>query len=424
MNGVHKKLSASVCERFWNCPGSVSLSEQMPPSAPNKYAAEGTYAHMMAELELKIALGQDEKGDSRKWALSHENYEVEGFKFSYDEEMKRAIREYVGYICDLRDRYKIGNDCIQTETKLDIPGNPDLGGTADCIIHVPYRRIVAIDFKYGAGTKVEVEGNKQLQCYALGAYYSLEESDQLEIDTIQCIIFQPRINDGIQSYEISIDRLHEFHQQLLDKAKLTEVANPEFKAGDWCKYCPAQAVCKTNEEYISEQTGIEFAEVPLDNVGSYPAGPIKARTGFELRASAYYVEATPERLAQILDAAPMIRKWLDSVASYAQGEALRGTEIPGYELKEKRGNRKWTISDKDKLVECLFKALPFSRPELLKPNEVKSPAEIEKYAKTLKCAIDLSKLTTREVTGTTLAKIETSLPGVKITDPFEEVPIE
>jgi hypothetical protein len=401
---THKPLSASSCERWWNCPGSITLAKHAPPEVPNKYAAEGTYAHMLAELELKLRLGRISKKELRLWNSASKSYEVDGFTFSLNQEMRGAIETYVEYILDLRDRYKIGNDCIQTETSFDIPGDPDLGGTADCVIFVPYRRIIAIDFKYGAGVAVDVENNKQLLTYALGAYCAVDKEDSDELSIVQLVVIQPRVPDGIKSFEMAVDQLLDFKSKLLAHAAETRAKEPILLAGEWCKFCPAQSICKANEAYRSEQTGIEFAGIPT---------------------TPDYLSLGPARLVQILMAKPVIDKWYESVKSYALGEALKRPDVfreLGFEAKETLGNRKW-IEGNFSLSDT-FKMRGLVPGECLEPSNWKSPSQIEKLAKKKKISIDLSDLTTREVTGTTLAKINTKLPGITMVDPFEGVELE
>jgi Protein of unknown function (DUF2800) len=406
---THKKLSASTTERWWNCPGSISLIPHAPLEVPNKYAAEGTYAHMMAELELKLRLGRQTKEETRLWNTAHKEFEVDGFKFSMTQEMRNAIEEYCEYILDLRDRFKIGNDCIQTETSFDIPGDNDLGGTADCVILVPYRRIIAIDFKYGSGTIVDVRGNKQTRTYLLGAYFADDENS--DVDCVESVIFQPRVPNGIQSETISVKELLEFHEELIRRAAATKEQSPILRAGEWCKWCPAQAICKANQDWRTEQTGIEFADVPL-GISTLADTP-------------NYLQLPPERLIQIIEAESTIKKWFSAIKAYALGDAIKKPNIYrklGYEPKQKLGHREWNYPN-ETVANALLRTglLPG---DYIKPSELRSPSQVEKAAKKKKLSINLSDLTAREVTSITLAKINTKLLGAKLIDDFEGVDVD
>ena len=50
-------LGASSAARWMNCPGSVQLAESLPEQdTTTKYAAEGTVAHALAELALRMGV--------------------------------------------------------------------------------------------------------------------------------------------------------------------------------------------------------------------------------------------------------------------------------------------------------------------------------------------------------------------------------
>ncbi len=51
------------------------------------------------------------------------------------------------------------------------------------------------------------------------------------------------------------------------------------------------------------------------------------------------VYLSDEAVAEILDKASAIKKWVESVEAYALKEALSGKEVPGYKIVEGRSNR-------------------------------------------------------------------------------------
>lgn len=55
MPEVHAKLSASGAKKWMNCPGSITLEEQIREK-PSEYAAEGTAAHALGEAKIRLAL--------------------------------------------------------------------------------------------------------------------------------------------------------------------------------------------------------------------------------------------------------------------------------------------------------------------------------------------------------------------------------
>ena len=56
MPDVHARLSPSAAIRWINCPGSIRLSDQVPPAGSSEYADEGTAAHALAELKLRAEI--------------------------------------------------------------------------------------------------------------------------------------------------------------------------------------------------------------------------------------------------------------------------------------------------------------------------------------------------------------------------------
>ena len=92
----HSSVSASSCERWWNCPGSVGLNTKLPPANPTKYAAEGTAAHALCEKYLYNKVHY-----KWKWDATYEigeTYEADDFKFKVTEEMAAAANLYVDTI--------------------------------------------------------------------------------------------------------------------------------------------------------------------------------------------------------------------------------------------------------------------------------------------------------------------------------------
>jgi len=139
-------------ERWVACPASPRLCAGLTGHT-SPAAAEGSYAHDMAE---KFVAGQ----------LGANAYQA------LPEEMREAIWMYNETIDADREPQSV----LLLERELDglKEVHPDGGGTADAILWNPKSRILRVyDFKYGKGHYVDVEGNYQLQTYALGAVVTL-----------------------------------------------------------------------------------------------------------------------------------------------------------------------------------------------------------------------------------------------------------
>ena len=108
--------------------------------------------------------------------------------------------EYLDYIKNAALGLK-SQPYVSIERKVDYSAYaPDGFGTADCIL-VGDGCLHVIDFKYGKSPdgRVSAEGNPQLSLYALGAYNTL--SLLYPIERIKLSIVQPRLPDGISSWE-------------------------------------------------------------------------------------------------------------------------------------------------------------------------------------------------------------------------------
>ena len=334
-------------------------------SRRSRYAAEGTVAHQLCEDRLKMLLGLQ---------LNDWNFflgakvEQDGFDFKVDQQMLDSVTVYTDLVMGLVKEYDLSVSDVMIEKHIVIPDTVvegEMFGTPDTIIHVPYDMVIVIDFKYGAGHKVEVEGNKQLLFYALGAYYALTDDQRSEISKVRFYVVQPRVpGGGVQYWDFPVETLLEFHVGLIQAATRC-VPGAELKAGDWCRWCPAKASCPAMVEEIYKQTAIDFADVNL---------PAK----IEPTALPSPLAMTPQQVAVVLDNREMIKKWLKSFDDYALGLLDSGVDVPGYKKVKKKANRAWI--DKNETAVKLDRLLG---DDAFEPKEVRSPAQMEKAAKKL-----------------------------------------
>jgi hypothetical protein len=106
------------------------------------------------------------------------------YNYLVTEEMADHVQLYVDYVRNLMNETK-GVLAIEHRVHLKTL-HPDLYGTCDAIVYEDFGTLHVIDFKYGAGIPVEVEGNEQVMYYALGA---LELGD---FEKVVLHIVQPR----------------------------------------------------------------------------------------------------------------------------------------------------------------------------------------------------------------------------------------
>jgi hypothetical protein len=357
---AHSRIGASSYSRWGTCPGSVRLSKDMPNTS-SKYAAEGTKAHELGEMVL---LGKA--------------YKIE----DYDDEMLAAVTAYVEFIRE----ESIGASHVGIEERFELTElHPELFGTADAVIYKD-KTLKVIDYKHGQGLAVEIENNKQLQFYALGALMKLK----LPCSHVEMVIVQPRAfhPDGpIRKWKIPVIDLLDFSAQLVDDALRTEDPNAPVIPGDHCHFCAAAPTCPALHE-----TAIIAAQEEFSPRFSYD----------------------PAKLGDILSKIPAIEAWAKSVKEFAFHEAQAGRIPPGYKLVPKRANRKWR--NEEDAESFLLLELGLSCIEARKDPQLKTPAQIE----TLLSKEDkkrLDEIVIKESSGDTLAPItdkrKTSKPAIE-----------
>lgn len=335
---AHSHLSASSAHRWFNCPGSVGLSKLMPPQPSSPYAEEGTLAHAWLEYKLHKSL------------LAKEIEKPAG---ELTDEMEEAIDVAVNYIGD--------KFMFATEESVLIEGRFDLSyihegmfGTADFSGLTPEGDLYVVDYKHGKGVVVDIEDNKQLLFYAVGAVNHFDVAADVKVTMV---IIQPRaMGKAIKEWTITAGEIHDWTNILIEKAKEADQDNAPLKAGQWCKWCPAQSKCPA------------MAKDMFSSVARIPVSEIKRR---ELPKPELL---SKEDLINIIGKKDIIESWLEACYGYLQSAAIAGESIPGYKLVRRTGHRKWSnneevIKEFGSLGDDIY---------VIKPKELKSPAQLEK----------------------------------------------
>lgn len=316
---AHAVCSASAAHRWIPCPGSVALSGLYPSGSSTIYADEGTLAHEAAEQLIKtdkVTAKHIKKIDS----FYEEHPELKG----NSSDMIEYLEEYAAYVKEEYAKELKEDPAAQllTEQKVDLSRwIPEGFGTSDVVI-VRKGRAHIIDLKYGKGVKVEAEENAQLMLYALGA---LDEIDMIyEVNEVEITIYQPRL-DNISSAMYYADDLYGWgHNVAQPAAKKAMEGVAEFKAGEWCTFCPARKECRTRADHF-----LQLRE--LKNKGLL----------------------TPAEISEVLKLSDGLVKWADDVKEGALSRALEGEEFPGYKVVEGRSNRKYSGTDEEIVKQCV-----------------------------------------------------------------------
>ncbi len=354
MTTKHSIIGASSCKRWKNCSASIELSRKAP-NLSSKYAEEGTLAHKYAEDYFNHRPVPEGKFE-------------DGAKEYYDTIMNAFLdADCPSHIC-LESKVEIKS--------LSVLGIDKAFGTCDAWFVDGGKHLHIFDYKFGAGHYVEADANEQLMYYAQGV---IETFNLPGVEHVTLYIIQPRM-DNVSSVTIDRSVLRVF----IEECAKAITSPPTFKMGEWCKFCPAKSFCPEQLTTI-EQT----YEVQLNK-------PVKHQL-----KTVHMLD--DETLLKYLDNADVLYAWITSVRGYAENYVRMGGSLPGYELQESLGNRKW----KDELaVQRSFASFG----DAIYSKTLKSPAQLEKLGKGLKDQVDA--LTTREITGVKLKKVVTD--GIQI----------
>ncbi|WP_252247425.1 DUF2800 domain-containing protein [Clostridium sp. ZBS4] len=303
----HALLSASSSKRWLNCPPSVKLEEGFE-NTTSVFAEEGTLAHELGEITLRLNLGE----------FTKRKYSSQLTKIMNNELFTKDMPDYVDMYVDtcmekVSEAKATTPDAIAiVEQRLDFSQwVPDGFGTGDFVI-IADGTMEICDLKYGKGVQVSAKNNSQMRLYALGAISQFEFL--YDIQKVKMTIIQPRL-DSISTDEMTVEQLLNWADEVVKPtAELAIKGEGEFCTGDHCKFCRAKAVCRARADKNMELAQYEFQKPPtLDN----------------------------NDIGFILNRVDELTSWAKDVKEYALNQALKGEEFDGFKVVEGKSNRKW-----------------------------------------------------------------------------------
>lgn len=340
---LHAILSASSAKRWMSCPPSARLEEKLKDRFGDKssrFAEEGSRAHALAELKLQKELG----------LINKFNYDAQRNAMpDIDSEMEWATNLYVDIV--MQKYYAAKSACadaqILIEQRLDFSNWVPHGfGTGDIVI-VSDNILEVADLKYGKGVPVAAEGNPQARCYGLGALAA--HGDLYGFNQIRNTIIQPRLDSVTEEVLTRAELLRWAEEELKPKAALAWEGKGDYAPGDHCRFCAARALC-----YHRAAKCMQVFDSGLQTPGILP----------------------DEEIPRILECADVIESWIKDIRAYAQAQALKGQQWPGFKLVQgRRPPRKW--KDVDAVIDQMSRA-GFTDEQIYKPRELISVGEAEK----------------------------------------------
>lgn len=361
MTTTHATLSPSSAYRWLACPGSVREEAKYPepPSGPG--AIDGTHSHTLLEHCIKG------NGDPLKMVgIKLKDHEGE---FVVDRARADRVVQALTYA-----RQRAGFlGVMRAETKVQpahLLGRDDMSGTCDIQIQDP-EVLEIIDYKDGMNEVVAAD-NPQLELYALGvlAGFKLPVNGNYGFQKVRMTIIQPKLAlKGvliITSHELTIPEIMGKIGKFVAGAAATDNPDAPLVSGSHCKYCKHKS-CSTRAGDVIKEMGMSF---PVLN---QPVNPVT-----ELSQQAADLDPntmTPEKIAQIMLAAPLVRQMIESVEEEALRRLKAGQAIPGLKVVHGRGSRSWALPEEEMATKLTGMGIPKSA---IWETKLVTPAKVEK----------------------------------------------
>ena len=228
---AHSKFSASGSERWFNCPGSVELSEGRPDKS-SKWALEGTQAHEVLETLMGDALEHDLRKVSPGLSAV--------LMISNPKEMIKLGALAANFILSLHKQTPDSDAIVETRVYLDFI-HPEMFGTFDGAVIDYFGTLHVFDYKYGSGMAVSPKENLQMIFYGIG----LAHKYNWNFKRVRLWIIQPRIKgyDGPLFWDISTKELRAYVGKFERAVERVETRPDELREGSWCHWCKAKSIC-------------------------------------------------------------------------------------------------------------------------------------------------------------------------------------
>lgn len=341
----HAILSPSASHRWLNCTTAPSLEIKIPEET-SVYAEEGTLAHAICECKLHELKGEGKAEDLYKKEFGRDWTDEE----LYQPEMEETSDYYRDIVAQKLADMKVRTPDAELliEVTLDFSSwIPEGFGTADAVI-VGEGEIDIIDYKHGRGVAVSATNNPQMMTYALGACELFDI--EYKFDLVTMTIVQPRI-DNTNAWKLPYDALIAWGNEVLTP-KAKEAFNGTLgcetttKAGKWCKFCKARAICRERAEFAEGLLKYDDPKV-----------------------------LSPEEISKLLPIASFVKDWCSDIETHALALMLEGTTVEGYKVVAGRSTRK--ITDSKKLAQSLVNA-GIPEDSIYKPRELNAIGTLEK----------------------------------------------
>lgn len=351
---THATLSPSGRYRWQLCPGSVRALAQYPDDGTSSPAAiDGTHSHTL--LEHCIKNDRPAKSFFGTVLTDHEGM------FAPDDERCKRVQIALDYILARRDELM---GTVIAEQRVDpkpLLGRGDMSGTVDVQIHSP-AVLELVDYKDGIN-EVSAKDNPQLEQYFFGVVGEMMSKGNIPMfSTVRLTIIQPKLvalgRNPISFHEYAMSDLLARVGTIVEEADATDAPDAPMVAGEkQCKYCPHKINCKSFTDWSFGRAGIKFEAILPE---------VESKTGDQL---------SDEKLRELLEAAPLIRKMIEEAEAEALKRITSGHPVPGLKVVNGPGRRGWAFDESE--MEAKLKRFKIPKEQVWRKVLI-SPAQAEK----------------------------------------------
>lgn len=242
----HAKLSPSSSHRWLRCQGSVAAVKDDKPSI---YALEGTSAHALLEVCLRLGADPEE----------FHGQKLEKHLMPVDDGMVAGVAYALEYVYNYVARHPKTRVLVEVSVSYGKSigcRDDEAFGTSDIILDNFPTEVVALDYKHGTGNAISVKENSQLRLYLLG------KRQEGRYQRYRAVVVQPRLpkRKPVQEAPAITDK------QLVDWAnkvvrpvvKIALAPNAPRVPGAWCRYCGDDKNCDAQYALKQKKASEEF----------------------------------------------------------------------------------------------------------------------------------------------------------------------